>query len=210
MSHQSKPIYETIEWTDLWISSTDQIGPRVLFVGDSITRAYFGPAERALLDETGGGGPPWLSSRFTTSLSVCHPVFWTQLRSQLTAFPVDLVHFNHGLHGWDYTEDEYLAGYREVVDKITSEFSAVRVVLALTTPYRVAGDLLQFAPRNERVVERNRLVVNLAKELGLPVNDLYTWLLPHAEWWGQDGVHLNENGNAALGALAAQAVRKFG
>ena len=209
MSSQSAPKYENIEWTDLWINSTGQSGPRALFVGDSITRAYYGAVEKALA-EAGPDAAPWLASRFATSFSVCHPVFWIQLQSQLAAFPVDLIHFNHGLHGWDYTEAEYLAGYREVLEKIRSECPRVKIVLALTTPYRAAGELTVFAPLNERVIERNRLVADLAAQWSLPVNDLYGPLLPHPEWWGQDGVHLNAEGNAALAALVTQVVLTAG
>ena len=44
-----KPILERIEWSDIWVTNADKDDlPRVLLVGDSITRQYFKTVEKAL------------------------------------------------------------------------------------------------------------------------------------------------------------------
>ena len=42
-----EPIRERIEWADIWITDADKDDlPRVLLIGDSITRGYFGEVEK--------------------------------------------------------------------------------------------------------------------------------------------------------------------
>ena len=44
-----EPIRERIEWMDIWVTDADKNDlPRVLLVGDSITRGYFGGVEKQL------------------------------------------------------------------------------------------------------------------------------------------------------------------
>jgi hypothetical protein len=44
-----EPIRERIEWTDIWVTDADKDDlPRVLLIGDSITRGYFGEVEKQL------------------------------------------------------------------------------------------------------------------------------------------------------------------
>lgn len=44
-----EPISERIEWIDIWVTDADKDDlPRVLLVGDSITRGYFGAVEKHL------------------------------------------------------------------------------------------------------------------------------------------------------------------
>jgi len=48
-----EPIRERIEWIDIWVTAADKDDlPRVLFVGDSITRGYFGGVEKRLAGNT--------------------------------------------------------------------------------------------------------------------------------------------------------------
>lgn len=43
-----EPVRERIEWIDIWVTDADKDGlPRVLLVGDSITRGYFGAVDGA-------------------------------------------------------------------------------------------------------------------------------------------------------------------
>ena len=47
--HADEPIRERIEWADIWVTDADKDDlPRVLLVGDSITRGYFGEVEEHL------------------------------------------------------------------------------------------------------------------------------------------------------------------
>ena len=44
-----EPVRERIEWIDIWVTDADKDDlPRVLLVGDSITRGYFGDVEKHL------------------------------------------------------------------------------------------------------------------------------------------------------------------
>ncbi|MHB8974904.1 MAG: hypothetical protein ACYC4N_31125, partial [Pirellulaceae bacterium] len=42
-----EPIRERIEWADIWVTDADKNDlPRVLLIGDSITRGYFDGVEK--------------------------------------------------------------------------------------------------------------------------------------------------------------------
>ena len=44
-----EPIRERIEWADIWVTDADKNDlPRVLLIGDSITRGYFDGVEKQL------------------------------------------------------------------------------------------------------------------------------------------------------------------
>ena len=64
-----EPIRERIEWIDIWVTDADKDDlPRVLFVGDSITRGYFGGVEKHLAGKA-------YCARLTTSKCVSDPTF---------------------------------------------------------------------------------------------------------------------------------------
>ena len=99
------PITEKIEWT--WTDraeTPDPALPNVLLVGDSISRAYFplvstqlkGIANVYLLATSAAD-----DARLPTQL---HDYF------SMLGMKFAVVHFNNGMHGWGYTEADYVAG----------------------------------------------------------------------------------------------------
>src|SRR5882724_12993726 len=62
------PARESIEWCDIWISHANETNlPRVLLIGDSITRAYYPEVEKKLADKA-------YVARLTTSRFPSDPV----------------------------------------------------------------------------------------------------------------------------------------
>ena len=74
--------------------------PRVLFIGDSITRAYYPAVELNLKGRA-------YVARVATSKAIGDPSLIGEIRTFLTEARFDVVHFNIGMHGWAYSEDEY-------------------------------------------------------------------------------------------------------
>ena len=179
-SQESKPEQkpkierENIEWCDVWIpGATTTNKPRVLLVGDSITKGYYKVAS----DQLGNGVA---CARFATSACVADPAFHVQLDALLSQYTFTLVHFNNGLHGVGYTEEEYRAGYEKALKSIQKHSPATKLVLALSTPLNETSSANSLNPR---VNERNKIVSALAKTYGASVNDLHSISKGHPEYY---------------------------
>ena len=47
------------------------------------------------------------AAKLTTSACACDPAFLLELKCVLTQYAFDVIHFNNGLHGMGYTEEQY-------------------------------------------------------------------------------------------------------
>src|SRR5260221_5317630 len=92
---------ESIEWCDIWIShASDTNLPRVLLIGDAITRDYYPEVEKHL------AGKAYVA-RLTTSRFLSDPVLAKEIALVLEDTKFDIIHFNNGMHGWQHSEQEY-------------------------------------------------------------------------------------------------------
>ncbi|HMD54592.1 MAG TPA: SGNH/GDSL hydrolase family protein [Phycisphaerae bacterium] len=178
-----KVIHEPIEWYDIWIPTTDDKNlPRVILIGDSITRAYYPVVEAKLQGKA-------VVARLTTSSFVSDPALLAEIAMVLTNYHFDIIQFNNGMHGWDYTEDDYKQYFPQFVQTIRQYAPNAKLIWATTTPVRLAGHLDQFDPRTDRVRVRNQIAAAYLAGLGIPTDDLFTLVLNHPEYWRPDGVH---------------------
>ena len=94
----TKPKRESIEWLDLWMPKTNEEGlPRVLLIGNSITRQYYPEVEKQLEEKA-------FVARLSTSKSLGDPGLLQEIALALGYHQFDVVHFNNGMHGWEYSE----------------------------------------------------------------------------------------------------------
>ena len=197
-----EPIRERIEWIDIWVTDADKDDlPRVLFVGDSITRGYFGGVEKHLAGKA-------YCARLTTSKCVSDPTFDDDLLLLLKQYKFSAIHFNNGLHGWGYTEDQYRDGLLRTVAAVKQHSGDAKFIWATTTPMRESSELQKFSEKTERVKVRNRLAAAIMKQHEVPTNDLFEFVKDHADWQSTDGVHFNANGNEGLAKQVAESVMK--
>lgn len=195
-----EPVRERIEWIDVWVTDADKTAlPRVLLVGDSITRGYFAGVEKQLAGKA-------YCARLTTSKCVSDPTFNDDLESLLKQYKFSVIHFNNGLHGWGYSEEQYRDGLLKTVQAVQELAGDARLIWATTTPVRDTTDLERFAERTARVKVRNQIAAEIAKAQRLPTNDLFELVKGHAEWMSADGVHFNGDGNEALARQVATKV----
>ena len=197
-----EPVRERIEWIDIWVTDADHDDlPRVLLVGDSIARGYFGPVEKQLAGKA-------CCARLTTSKCVSDPTFDDDLLLLLKQYKFAAIHFNNGLHGWGYTEDEYRDGLLRTVAAVKQHSGDAKFIWATTTPIRESSDLQKFSERTERVKVRNKLAAEIMKEHGVLTNNLFELVKDQADWQSTDGVHFNANGNEGLAKQVAESVAK--
>ena len=180
-------VREDIEWCDVWIPHLNEHGlPRVLLIGDSITRAYYQKVERILEGQAFVG-------RLTTSRSVGDPALIGEVSAVLSQTKFDVIHFNNGMHGWGYSEEEYETYFPEFLESIRQNALEARLIWASTTPVRTAHKLDEFHARTQRVELRNTIAACYVQARGIPVNDLCA--LAKIEHYTDDGVHFNTTGS---------------
>lgn len=195
-------VRENIEWLDVWLPDTNvHVLPRVLLIGDSITRGYGKQVETLLKDKA-------YVARLATSKSLGDPALLEQVALVLREQRFDVIHFNNGMHGDGYSEEAYAAALPKILKVLRKGAPKARIIWATTTDVRVKEHLDQVAPKSQRMARRNELAAAFAQKQGLPVDDLYAVIKDHPEWHVPDGVHFNAKGYEALAAQVAQAVRQ--
>lgn len=198
---KSHIIREDIEWLDVWLPNTnDHALPRVLLIGDSVTRGYGGRVESSLK------GTAYVS-RMATSKSLGDPGLLRQVSLVLQEQSFDVIHFNNGLHGHDYTQEEYAAALPKLLAIFKRYAPAAKLVWASSTDVRQKGHLDLASPETERVVQRNAAVAAIVAKQNIPIDDLFTLVKDHPEYHASDGVHFHEEGCDALAAQVAKSVK---
>ena len=193
-------VRERIEWCDIWITNANAGDrPRVLLIGDSITRGYFGGVEQELQGKAN-------CARLTTSRCICDPVFFDELTMVLRQYPFAVIHFNNGLHGIGYTEAQYRHAFARLMAAFRRYAPNAQLIWATTTPVRKREALEKLSETTQRVRERNRIAKAFVDEAGLPVDDLFGLAIDHPEYHAQDGVHFNNQGKAAQIKQVARSV----
>ena len=191
---------ERIEWSDIWVEAADGTKlPRVLLIGDSITRSYYPRVKELLADR-------FACARFTTSRCACDPNFVKELSIILGEYEFSVIHFNNGLHGWGYDEEIYGQGLAEVFDYLAGTAEGARIIWATTTPVWLKDGQRILDVRTERVRERNRLADEIAFKRGIEIDDLFSVVIGHPEYVTEDGVHFKPEGQEILGYLAADII----
>ena len=191
---------EHIEWCDIWVPGANKTGlPRVLLIGDSIVKGYYGAVNKALENDAA-------VARLATSAFLSDPAYLQQLDCVLDQYTFDVIHFNNGRHGFGYSEAEYAAALPRIIDHIRKKQPRATVILAYTTPVR-AGD--EHRKRtNARIRERNRAVAALAAERNLEVDDLYALNPYKPSAYVADGAHFTGSIRELQGRHIAEVIRR--
>lgn len=192
---------EDIEWIDVWgPHNNDNDLPRVLLVGDSITRQYNAGVEQNL------DGKAYVE-RLSTSKSLGDPAFVEEVRTMLEHYDFDVIHFNNGLHGAGYTNEQYASALREIYGIVRSGAPHARLIWATTTPVRVAPQMSELAPATQRSIDRNDIVRKFMADKDVVIDDLFESVGSHPEYYTDvDGVHLNQTGIEAAAKAVADCI----
>jgi hypothetical protein len=193
-------ISEEIEWTwEVRPPHADPALPNVLLLGDSITRNYFPGVTKGLK----GAANVYLMAMST---SVGDPRLPRQIEEfaamENVAFRV--VHFNNGMHGWNYTEAQYKTALPDLlhsVEQIAPSHHAI--IWATTTPVQIQAFN---GATNERINERNRIAQALFSSLGITIDDQHALMMKHLDTY-EDTVHFGPAGAALMGDQAAETIR---
>jgi GDSL-like Lipase/Acylhydrolase family len=196
---------ESIEWCDIWIShATETNLPRVLLIGDSITRAYYPEVEQHLAGKAYVG-------RLSSSAFISDPALTQQIIMVLSQYQFDVIHFNNGMHGWQHSEQEYEKAFPKFLATIKAHAPHAKLIWASTTSLKVSPQLSsgdQTQATDERIAARNAIALKYITPEKIDVDDLNTLVQGHTDWHS-DNVHFNGQGTAAQSAQVAAHIEKL-
>jgi hypothetical protein len=193
-------IPEEIEWTwEVRPPHPDPALPNVLLLGDSITRNYFPQVTKDLK----GAANVYLMA---VSTSVGDPRLPRQIEefAAMENVTFRVIHFNNGMHGWDYSEAQYKAALPDLlhsVEQIAPSHHAM--VWATITPVQIQAFN---GATNERINERNQIAQALFSSLGITIDDQHSLMMKHLDTY-EDTVHFGPPGAALMGDQAADTIR---
>lgn len=201
---QTKPaVREDIEWLDVWLPNTNSPDlPRVLLIGDSITRGY-GPQVEADLK-----GKAYVG-RMATSKSLGDPALLEEVALVLQEQAFDVVHFNNGMHGEGHSEEEYAAALPALLATLRRYAPNAKLIWASTTDVRQRNHLETADQKTDRIVQRNRAAAAIAQKENIPIDDLFSLVRGHPDYHAQDGVHFSEKGSEILAAQVSDSIAKL-
>ena len=200
-AEKRKSVTEKIEWTYTDRPETpDASLPNVLLVGDSITRAYY----KAVADDLAGKANCYY---FSSSVSIGDERLAPQLAEYFKMIDVrfDVVHFNNGMHGWGYTEDEYRRYFPELLTAVRAGAPSARLVWATITPVRKDKS---GGATNARIDTRNVIAAEFITKQEIATDNQHALMLSHQDLHADD-VHFNAEGSTIQGKQVAASVLKL-
>jgi hypothetical protein len=196
--------HESIEWCDIWISHANETNlPRVLLIGDSITRAYYPEVEKNLAGKAYVG-------RLTSSAFISDPILLKEIAMVLDEYKFDAIQFNNGMHGWHHSEVEYQKAFPKFLATIKAHAPHAKLIWANTTNLKVSPKLPvddQTQATDERIAARNAIALKFIRPAGIEVDDLNSLTRGHPELH-TDNVHFNQQGCALQAAQVAKHIEK--
>ena len=201
---QTKPVVrEDIEWLDVWLPNTNGHDlSRVLLIGDSITRGY-GPQVEADLK-----GKAYVG-RMATSKSLGDPALLEEVALVLQEQAFDVIHFNNGMHGAGYSEEEYAAALPALLATLRRYAPNAKLIWASTTDVRQRDHLETVDQKTDRIVQRNRAAAAIVQQESIPIDDLFSLVRGHPDYHAQDGVHFSDKGSEILAAQVSDSIAKL-
>ena len=185
---KKKAISEGTEWSNMWMVSTNNHDvPRVLIMGDSHVERYYQVVNAKI-------GKKALCCKFTTSRSLGDPSLIAQLKALFFSYKFDVICFNNGLHGTDYSDKQYSSDIPAVYKLFKKQNRNVKIIWVNTTARRVGHQLNDFDQLNNGVINRNKAVAEFTASKNIPLVDFYTPSITNLDYYDNDGIHFSKKG----------------
>ena len=168
--------------------------PRVLLIGDSVSRGYTQPTRVALAGKANVHRAPATCGPTASGLK--------NLDVWLGAGKWDVIHFNFGIHDRATPAADYVKRLEEIVARL--EKTGAKLIWASTTPIPDNPAQKQTA---QSVVDKNALAAEVMKKHGIPTDDLFGAMTPRLkEFQPPLDVHYTGAGYDFLGAKVGESV----
>jgi len=168
--------------------------PRILLIGDSVSRGYTQPARKALEGKANVHRAPANCGPTASGLK--------NLEVWLGGGKWDVIHFNFGIHDRATPAADYVKRLEAIVVRL--EKTGAKLIWASTTPIPDNPAQKQTA---QSIVEKNALAAEVMKKHGIPTDDLFAAMTPRlAEFQPPLDVHFTGAGYDFLGAKVGESV----
>ncbi|MEQ1828276.1 MAG: exo-alpha-sialidase, partial [Pirellula sp.] len=164
--------------------------PRVLLIGDSVSRAYTQTVRKELAGIANVHRAPANCGPTSTGLK--------KIDVWLGDGKWDVIHFNFGIHDRVTPLADYATRLEQLVERMKQ--TGPKLVWASTTPIPDVTDKYS----SESIVQRNAAAAALMQKHGVAIDDLFTAITPRlAELQIPNDVHFSGPGNDFLGEQVA-------
>ena len=168
--------------------------PRVLLIGDSVSRGYTQPTRKVLEGKANVHRAPANCGPTASGLK--------NLEVWLGEGKWDVIHFNFGIHDRGTPAADYVKRLEAIVARL--EKTGAKLIWASTTPIPDNPAQKQTA---QSIVEKNALAAEVMKKHGIPTDDLFAAMTPRLkEFQPPLDVHFTGAGYDFLGAKVGESV----
>jgi len=168
--------------------------PKVLLIGDSVSRGYTQAVRKALAGKANVHRAPENCGPTANGLK--------KIDIWLGEEKWDAIHFNFGIHDRNTPLTDYGARLETLVQRMAK--TGAKLVWASTTPIPDDASKQQTAAS---VIERNQLAATIMEKYGVKTDDLFEAITPQlATLQNPNDVHFNAAGYDFLGQTVATAV----
>ncbi len=168
--------------------------PRVLLIGDSVSRGYTQATRKVLEGKANVHRAPANCGPTASGLK--------NLDAWLGEGKWDVIHFNFGIHDRATPAADYVKRLEEIVGRL--EKTGAKLIWTSTTPIPDNPAQKQTAAS---IVEKNALAAEVMKKHGIPTDDLFAAITPHlAKLQNPNDVHFTGEGYDFLGAKVGEAI----
>ena len=169
--------------------------PRVLLIGDSVSRGYTQAVRKALAGKVNVHRAP--ANCGPTASGVKNMDVW------LGDEKWDVIHFNFGIHDRATPLADYTQRLEQLIERMQK--TGAKLVWASTTPIPDNPVQKQTAAS---IIERNQAALEVMQKHGVAIDDLFTAITPHlATLQNPNDVHFNGPGYDFLGQQVATALQ---
>ncbi len=168
--------------------------PRVLLIGDSVSRGYTQATRKVLSGKANVHRAPANCGPTASGLK--------NLDAWLGEGKWDVIHFNFGIHDRATPAADYVKRLEEIVVRLQK--TGAKLIWTSTTPIPDNPAQKQTAAS---IVEKNALAAEVMKKHGIPTDDLFAAMTPRlAEFQPPLDVHFTAAGYDFLGATVGEAI----
>lgn len=169
--------------------------PRVLLIGDSISRGYTLDTRRALVGKANVHRAP--ENCGPTANGIKKIDIW------LGSGKWDVIHFNFGIHDRKTPAADYEQRLETFIARLKQ--TGAKLIWATTTP--VPADSTYGAEIVAEIDEKNAIATRVMQKHGIAINDLHAFLLPQLEGIANPkDVHFNGEGYKRMGEQVARSI----
>jgi lysophospholipase L1-like esterase len=170
--------------------------PRVLLIGDSVSRGYTLAVRKALAGQANVHRAPENCGPTANGLK--------KLDIWLDGGKWDVIHFNFGIHDRATPPADYEQRLETIVSKLKA--TGAKVIWASTTP--IPPDTKDGPKATAAIIEKNEIAARIMQKNGVAIDDLFTFISPQVpKVQNPKDVHFNSEGYDLLGGKVAEAIQ---